>query len=97
VLTGSTRRADVVASDPSKVFQIPAEVLHTLMRKPSLNTMVLSKMTERLSISSPGELPRFAGLDQKSLRELRTASPEEPSMNWGTMVPATPKKPQSPK
>ena len=72
-LTGSTRRADVVATDASRLFQIPAEVLRTLMSKPALSTMVLSKMTERLSISSPYELPRFAGMDQKSLRELRTA------------------------
>jgi CRP-like cAMP-binding protein len=96
-LTGSARRADVVATDASKLFQIPAEVLRTLMSKPALSTMVLSKMTERLSISSPYELPRFSGMDQKSLRDLRTVTPEEQAVNWGTMVPATPKKPQSPK
>ena len=76
-LTGSTRRADVVATDASTLFQIPAEVLRTLMSKPALGAMVLSKMTERLSISSPDELPRFAGMDQKSLRDLRTAPEEE--------------------
>ncbi len=76
-LTGSTRRADVVATDDSTLFKIPAEVLRSLMSKPALNSMVLSKMTERLSISSPYELPRFAGMDQKTLRELRTAPAEE--------------------
>jgi CRP-like cAMP-binding protein/Na+/melibiose symporter-like transporter len=86
-LTGSARRADVVATDASRLFQIPAEVLGTLMSKPALSTMVLSKMTERLSISSPHELPRFAGIDQKSLRDLRTAPAEEQALNWGTMVP----------
>jgi hypothetical protein len=39
--------------------------------------MVLSKMTERLTLSSPHELPRLAGLDQQALRELRTVPVEE--------------------
>ena len=76
-LTGSTRRADVVASDPATVFQIPAEILRGLMGKPAMSAMVLSKMTERLTISSPHELPRLAGLDQHALRELRTVPAEE--------------------
>jgi CRP-like cAMP-binding protein/sugar phosphate permease len=76
-LTGSTRRADVVASDPSTVFQIPAELLRKLMSKPAMSAMVLSKMTERLSLSSRHELPRLAGLDQQALRELRTVPVEE--------------------
>jgi CRP-like cAMP-binding protein/sugar phosphate permease len=76
-LTGSARRADVVASDPATVFQIPAEALRYLMSKPAMSTMVLSKMTERLTLSSPHELPRLAGLDQQALRELRTVPVEE--------------------
>jgi CRP-like cAMP-binding protein/sugar phosphate permease len=76
-LTGSARRADVVASDPATVFQIPAEALRYLMSKPAMSTMVLSKMTERLTLSSPHELPRLAGLDQQALRELRTVPVED--------------------
>lgn len=75
-LTGSTRRADVVATDASKLFQIPAETLRGLMSQPAMSAMVLSKMTERLSISSQYELPRFAGVDQQAMRELRTAPAE---------------------
>jgi CRP-like cAMP-binding protein len=76
-LTGSTRRADVVASDPARIFQIPAEILRKLMGRPAMSAMVLSTMTERLSLSSSYELPRLAGLDQQALRELRTVPAEE--------------------
>ena len=72
-LTGVTRRADVVATDPSKLLQIPADALRGLMSKPALSSVVLSKMTERLSVSSRYELPRFSGYDQQVMRDLRTA------------------------
>jgi MFS family permease len=76
-LTGSTRRADVVASDDATIFQIPAEVLRKLMGRPAMSAMVLSTMTERLSLSSSYELPRLAGMDQQALRELRTVPGED--------------------
>ncbi len=77
-LTGATRRADVVALDAARMLQITAEALRHLMSKPALSALILAKMTERLSISSRYELPRFAGFDQQVMRDLRTAPvPEE--------------------
>ncbi len=77
-LTGAARTADVVATDPATLFQIPSQVLRALMSKPALSTMVLAKMTDRLTHSSLlTELPRFAGYDQQVMRDLRTAPAEE--------------------
>jgi MFS family permease len=73
-LTGSTRTANVVAEDASTLMQIPAKTLHDLMSKPVLSQLFLTKMTERLGRTHITELPRFAGADQDSLRELRTAT-----------------------
>jgi CRP-like cAMP-binding protein/sugar phosphate permease len=73
-LTGSTRTATVVASEPVTLFQIPAASLRAIMLDPALSRLFLSKMSERLARTSLGDLPRFAGLDQQSLRDLR--SPE---------------------
>jgi len=39
--------------------------------KPALSQIFLSKMTERLARTSINELPRFAGVDQQALKELR--------------------------
>ena len=76
-LTGSPRKADVVATDAARLFQIPAETLRGLMSRSELSAMVLSKMTERLTLSSRYELPRLAGHDQQVMRELRTAPAAE--------------------
>ncbi len=76
-LTGAARTADVVATEPSTVLQVPAEELRKLMNKPALSTIVLAKMTHRLTASTLlGELPRFAGVDQEAARELRTIPAE---------------------
>jgi MFS family permease len=76
-LTGAARTADVVATEASSVLQVPAETLRKLMSKPALSSLVLSKMTHRLSATSLlGELPRFAGPDQQAMRELRAAPAE---------------------
>lgn len=77
-LTGAARRADVVATDRAALFQVPAQALRTLMSKPELSTMVLTKMSDRLqNLSLLTELPRFAGYDQQLMRDLRTTrSPE---------------------
>ena len=76
-LTGAARTADVVATEPAKVLQVPAATLRKMMSKPALSSLVLAKMTHRLTASSLlGELPRFAGVDQQAMRDLRTAPPE---------------------
>ena len=75
-LTGSPRTADVVAEEDMAVLQVPAATLRLLMDNPKINALVLEKMNERLVNLSTVELPRFAGLDQAALRDLRTNEPE---------------------
>lgn len=71
-LTGSPRTANVVAAKPATLLQVPAEALRGLMAIPQLSHLFLTTMTERLSRTHKSDLPRFAGLDQESLRDLRT-------------------------
>ena len=75
-LTGTVRTADVVASEPTTLMQVPAQALRSLMSNPAVSTIFLAKMTERLNRSSINELPRFAGYDQQVMRDLRTAPAE---------------------
>jgi CRP/FNR family cyclic AMP-dependent transcriptional regulator len=75
-LTGSPRTANVVADEPMRLLQVPAKALRGLMSNPILSQLFLSKMSERLSRTHISDLPRFAGVDQESLRDLRTAQPE---------------------
>jgi MFS family permease len=71
-LTGSPRTADVVATEPTTLFEVPADVLRGFMANEVLNRLILTKMTERLSERYEADLPRFAGLAQDDLRDLRT-------------------------
>lgn len=71
-LTGAARTADVVASEAISLMRVPAQALRSLMIKPALSRLFLTKMSERLN-----ELPRFSGHDQQVMLDLRTASVEE--------------------
>jgi MFS family permease len=71
-LTGARRTANVVADEAVSLFLVPAHTLRGLMVNPLISQLFLSKMTERLARTSINELPRFAGPDQKELRELRS-------------------------
>ena len=76
-LTGSTRTADVVAEEDSTLLEVPAETLRGLMAIPEFGQMVLGKMTERLArTASISDLPRFGGIDHRTLRQLRAESPQ---------------------
>ncbi len=75
-LTGAPRTANVVADAPTVLLQVPARTLRGLMRDAGLSRLVLSKMSERLSRTHLSDLPRLAGLDQQSLRDLRTPDPQ---------------------
>lgn len=71
-LTGSQRTADVVAEEQTSLLEVPAATLRTLMAAPDFGSLVLGKMQERLSRSaSIRDLPRFGGIDQTALRQLR--------------------------
>lgn len=71
-LTGSPRTADVVAAEDMALMQVPAATLRDLMSDPVFSSLVLETMTARLNVVSSTVLPRFAGLDQAALRDLRT-------------------------
>jgi MFS transporter, DHA3 family, macrolide efflux protein len=71
-LSGAPRTADVVVEDTSSLLQVPADAMRALMGNPALSQLILSRMSERLPRTSINELPRFAGLDQQDLRELRS-------------------------
>jgi len=74
-LTGSRRTATVVAEQPTTVVEVPAATLRGLMSVPELGSLFLSKLTERLNRTNTADLPRFSGIDQASLRDLRTPRP----------------------
>jgi DHA3 family macrolide efflux protein-like MFS transporter len=74
-LTGSRRTATVVAEVPTTLVEVPATVLRRLMGNPDISALLLSKLNERLSRTNDADLPRFAGIDQAALRDLRTPKP----------------------
>jgi CRP-like cAMP-binding protein len=74
-LTGSRRTATVVAERPTTLVEVPAATLRELMSVPELSALFLSKLTERLNRTNDADLPRFSGVDQASLRDLRTPRP----------------------
>lgn len=74
-LTGSRRTATVVAEEPTTVVEVPAAALRSLMTVPELGSLFLSKLTERLNRTNTADLPRFSGVDQASLKDLRTPRP----------------------
>ncbi|GAC1670404.1 MAG: hypothetical protein NVS9B8_13570 [Candidatus Limnocylindrales bacterium] len=74
-LTGSRRTATVVAEQASTIVEVPAAGLRALMKDPELSSLFLSKLTERLNRTNTADLPRFSGVDQASLKDLRTPRP----------------------
>jgi CRP-like cAMP-binding protein/sugar phosphate permease len=74
-LTGSRRTATVVAEEDTTIVEVPAPALRALMAVPELGSLFLSTLTERLSRTNNADLPRFSGVDQASLKDLRTPRP----------------------
>ncbi|MEI7990301.1 MAG: MFS transporter [Chloroflexota bacterium] len=70
-LTGAVRTADVVAEEDTRLLQVDAVLLRSLMAQPAFNQLVEARMSERLARTSIHDLPRFAGVDQQAARELR--------------------------
>jgi CRP-like cAMP-binding protein len=74
-LTGSLRTADVVAEEDATLLEVPAETLRRLMAIPDFSQIVHGKMSERLArTASLADLPRFGGIDQAALKQLRVES-----------------------
>ena len=76
-LTSATRTADVVAAENTSLLQVPAQALRSLMVNPALSALFLTKISERLGRTTINELPRFAGVDQQDVHDLRTTPVEE--------------------
>jgi MFS transporter, DHA3 family, macrolide efflux protein len=74
-LTGVPRTATVVAAEDTTLIQVPAATLRRMTANPELNRLFLSKMTERMMRMDMVDLPRYAGLGEDALRELRSAEP----------------------
>jgi CRP/FNR family cyclic AMP-dependent transcriptional regulator len=87
-LTGSPRTANVVADEPATLMEVPATVLRSLMTVPQVGQLILSKLTERLARTTASDLPKLAGLDQATLRDLRTRQPAGEPKSGPAEMPA---------
>lgn len=74
-LTGSPRTADVIADTDTTLLEVPAESLRATMVVPEIQRLVHATLTTRLLRTEAADLPRLAGIDQESLRDLRTPRP----------------------
>ncbi|MBI3746132.1 MAG: MFS transporter [Chloroflexi bacterium] len=77
-ITGSTRTANVVADEPTDFVEVPAATLKALMDVPAMNSLITSKLQERLTRTANADLIRLAGLDQRDLKDLRTRRRPKP-------------------
>jgi CRP-like cAMP-binding protein len=74
-LTGSPRTADVIADSDCTLLEVPAEALRATMVVPEVQKLIHATLTTRLLRTESADLPRLAGVDQESLRDLRTPRP----------------------
>jgi CRP-like cAMP-binding protein len=74
-LTGSPRTADNIADTDSTLLEVPAEALRATMVVPEIQRLIHATLTTRLLRTEAADLPRLAGVDQESLRDLRTPRP----------------------
>lgn len=74
-LTGSPRTADVIADSDTTLLEVPAEALRATMVVPEIQRLIHATLTTRLLRTEAADLPRLAGVDQASLRDLRTPRP----------------------
>lgn len=74
-LTGSPRTADVIADSDTTLLELPAEALRATMVVPDIQRLIQATLTTRLMRTEAADLPRLAGVDQESLRDLRTPRP----------------------
>jgi CRP-like cAMP-binding protein len=77
-LTGSARTADVVTDVPTVLLEVPADGLRAAMQVPEIQKLVSATLATRLMRTENADLPRLAGVDQETLRDLRTPRPDAP-------------------
>jgi MFS family permease len=75
-LTGGPRTANVIADEETDLLEVPGSTLKSLMDVPELNTLVNSKLSERLGRTSTPDLVRLSRPDQRDLRDLRRRRPK---------------------
>ncbi len=57
------------------LLEVPAAALRATMVVPEVQQLIFSTLTSRLLRTESADLPRLAGVDQASLRDLRTPRP----------------------
>jgi CRP-like cAMP-binding protein/predicted MFS family arabinose efflux permease len=75
-LTGLPRTANIITEEDTTLLQVPAAALREMTKHPALNRLFLNKLTERMIRMRMLDVPRNGGLDQATLRELRTPEPQ---------------------
>jgi MFS family permease len=80
-LTGSARTANVIADEQTDLLEVPKASLQELLEIPELNTLINSKLQERLGRTSTTDLPRLARPDQAAFRDLRRKRPSGAAAN----------------
>ena len=78
-ITGSPRTANVVADLPTEFVEVPAATLRGLLGVPAMNSLITSKLQERLTRTANADLIRLAGRDQRDMKDLRRRRPRSPS------------------
>lgn len=86
-LTNLPRTANVVAEQPLTLLQIPAATLRDLLQDEQLNQLFLTRMTERMLRMNMLDVPRFGGLSQSVLRDLRLPDDQTAAAKAGIRVP----------
>ena len=76
-LTGVARTANVVAEENSTLIEVPATTLREMSADAQLNRLVMSQMATRMMRTHALDMPRFGGVDQGTLRDLRTPPPDD--------------------
>ena len=78
-ITGSPRTANVVADEATELLQVPGTTLKSLMDLPAMESLINSKLSERLTRTQNADLVRLAGLDQRDLTDLRRKRRRHPA------------------
>ncbi|MBF8289184.1 MAG: transporter [Chloroflexi bacterium] len=74
-ITGSPRTANVVADEATEFVEVPAATLKGLLDVPAMNSLINSKLRERLTRTANADLIRLAGRDQRDMKDLRRRRP----------------------
>jgi MFS family permease len=74
-ITGSPRTANVIAEDDLELIQVPSATVKALLEVPTMEHLIQSKLSERLTRTADADLVRLAGLNQGDLRDLRRRRP----------------------